>query len=250
MKGSYCCTLFLIALCILLQTATVVHAGTVTENLFHTGNEAYSNGDYDQAISSYQQITETAGYAPSVLFNLGNSYAQSGKIGKAVLSYERGLRLAPSDLDIFGNLQLLRKERGLFPKEFSGTDQLFRFLNFNQWATLILISLALLTLFLLISVRYRFSRRLTIAVNATCVLLFCLSSAGSMYHYQIFSPSVVISTETRLFLSPFKSSSSIGAILEGRLVYPVKTHGDFTYVNDETDRKGWIPTGSIEAVTK
>lgn len=250
MKGSDFCLLFLIAICSLLQTATAVPAGTGIEDLFHQGNEAYSNGDYEQAISSYEQIIDTAGYAPSVLFNLGNSYAQAGKIGKAVLSYERGLRLAPSDLDISGNLQLLRKERGLFPKEFSGTDRFFQFLNFNQWATLILVSLALLTIFLLVAMIYRFTRRLTIGVSAICILLLCLSSAGSVYHYQIFNPSVVISPETRLFLSPFKTSASIGAIQEGRLVYPVKSHGQFTYVNDETDRKGWIPTEAIKAVSK
>lgn len=250
MKGSDFRVLFLIALCILLQPATAVLAGTVAENLFRQGNEAYSSGDYEQAIASYEQITETAGYAPSVLFNLANSYAQAGKIGKAVLSYERGLRLAPSDLDISGNLQLLRKESGLFPKEFSVTDRFFRFLNLNQWSALILISLVLLTLFLLAVMRYRFSRRLTIGVSTTCILLLCLSTAGSVYHYQFFSPSVVISPEARLFLSPFKTSTSIGTIQEGRLVYTVKSHGNFIYVKDETDRKGWIPSGSIEDVCK
>ncbi|MCP4342562.1 MAG: hypothetical protein GY799_27700, partial [Desulfobulbaceae bacterium] len=67
---------------------------------------------------------------------------------------------------------------------------------------------------------------------------------------QYFNPSVIVSPEVKLFISPFESSASIGALQEGRLVYPQKIHGDFTYVTDETDRKGWIPSAQIESVCK
>ena len=81
----------MILLASLLLSATAAFSGTAENNLFREGNEAYSRGDYAQAISKYQQITETAGYSPSVLYNLANSYALSGKTGKAILNYERAL---------------------------------------------------------------------------------------------------------------------------------------------------------------
>ncbi len=225
-------------------------AGTTENSLFQQGNEAYSRGDYSQAISKYQQITETMGYSPAVNYNLANSYFLSGKIGLAVLNYERALRLDPSDSDISGNLQLVKKENGLFPKDSSGAERFFQMLNLDLWTALIPVSLLLLTGFLIATMKYRFSRQLRIGVTTCCLLLLCLGTAGTMFQYQYFNPSVVISPDAKLFISPFESSSTIGALQEGRLVYPQKTHGDFSYVIDETDRKGWIPSSLIEPVCK
>lgn len=235
-------------LLLILFLSTTVFAGTAEDSLFQEGNEAYSRGDYTEAILKYEQITETAGYAPSVLYNLANSYAQSGETGKAVLNYERALRLAPSDSDVSGNLQLVKKENGLFPKEASFTEQFFRVLSLNQWTALIPVTLILLTVFMLAATRYRFSRPLNIGVSAGCFLLLCLAIAGTLLRYQDFNPSVVLSPDAKLFISPFESSATIGALQEGRLVYPQKIHGNFSYVTDETDRQGWIPSSLIEPV--
>jgi hypothetical protein len=235
----------------LFLSTTAVFAGTAEDSLFQEGNEAYSRGDYAEAILKYEQITETAGYAPSVLYNLANSYAQSGQTGRAVLNYERALRLAPSDSDISGNLQLVKKENGLFPKEASFTEQFFRLLSLNQWTALIPVSLILLTVFFMpAATRYRFSKQLNLGVSASCFLLLCLAIAGTLFRYQHFNPSVVLSPDAKLFISPFESSATIGALPEGRLVYPQKRHGTFSYVTDETDRQGWIPSSLLEPVCK
>ena len=241
---------FSILLTILLLSATAVLAGKVEDNLFQEANEAYSRGDYDQAISKYQKITETAGYSTSVLYNLANSFAQNGQTGRAILNYERALRLSPSDSDISGNLQLVKKENGLFPKESSRVERFFQLLSLNQWTSLIVLALILVTTYLLATMKYQFSRQLNIGVGTSCFLLLCLATAGTLVRYQYFSPSVVISPDAKLFISPFESSGSIGALQEGRLVYPQKSHGDFSYVIDETDRKGWIPSALIEPVCK
>lgn len=233
---------------LLILSATAILAGTAEDSLFREGNEAYSRGDYDQAIVKYQQITETAGYSPAVLYNLANSYALSGKVGRAVLNFERALRLSPSDSDIAGNLELVKKENGLFPKEPSSAERFFRLLSLNQWTALILVVLIGGTAFLLAAMKYPFSRQLGIGVGTSCFLLICLAAAGTLFRYQDFNPSVVISPDVKLFISPFTSSATIGTLPEGRLVYPQKNHGDFSYVTDETDRKGWIQSSQIEPV--
>lgn len=225
-------------------------ASSSKEELFQQANEAYSRGDYAAAIDDYEQITRLSGYAHGVLLNLANSYAQMGKTGLAVLNYERARRLAPWDPDISGNLGLVKKENGLFPKEPSKTEKFFNLLSLKQWTTLILCSLVLLVLWLLSAMKFGFSRQLTISVSAGCLLSCTLAIAGTFFQYQYFNPSVVIAPNTRLFISPFETAASNGTIQEGRLVYPVKEHGEFTYVTDETNRKGWIPTVSIEAVCK
>jgi hypothetical protein len=127
---------------------------------------------------------------------------------------ERALRLAPSDSDISGNLQLVKKENGLFPKEASFTEQFFRVLSHNQWTALIPVSLILLIVFMLAATRYRFSRQLNLGVSVGCFLLLGVAIAGTLFRYQHFNPSVVVSPDAKLFISPFESSATIGAVRE------------------------------------
>jgi len=234
----------------LLLTTMIQAAEPDSAELFHQGNEAYSRGDYEQAISQFEAITQNSGFSAQVLYNLAGSYGQAGKTGKAVLNYERALRLAPSDSDTQGNLELIRKENGLFQSEFTGPDWFFRLLSLNQWASGILFSLGFFTLFIVTNRAFAFSRTTTITTSIFCLVLLLVSLYGTFLRYEEFNPSVVIEPNTRLLVSPFASSASIGAIQEGRLVYPLKEHNNYSYVEDETGRKGWIMNTLIEQVCK
>lgn len=239
--------LAVLLLCLLLP-GLPCRAGDGERQLLQQGNEAYSRGEYPRAIEYYQQLTATAGFSASVLFNLANSYAQSGEIGRAVLNYERALRLAPGDSDIAGNLELVRKESGLYTGEPEGTARFLHLLHLNQWAMLGLVTVVLFTLFQLAALRFPVAGKVSGGVAIACLLLFGLAVAGTLGRYREFNPAVVLAPDARLLISPFPAAGSVGAIQEGRLVYPDKTHGEFTYVRDETNRKGWIPTATVEPV--
>ena len=234
--------------CFVLLNSSVSFATANTDNLFNQANEAYSRGDYQAAIDDYSLIIENEGYAAAVLFNLANAYAQSGETGQALLAYERAQRLAPSDADISGNLELIKKESGLFPKEPSKAERFFAFLTLQQWSLLALCSLATLALFQLIALKYKFGKQTTITVVTLSVLALSFGSTGTFFQYRYFNPSVVIAKDVRLLVSPFTSATSVGALQEGRLVYPQKHHNEFIYVTDEIGRRGWIAASSVEAV--
>ncbi len=248
MNGLKFCHMFLFAISLLLCQSSIGRAAGNEEQLFQQGNEAYSRGDYEQAIARYEELTATTGFSPAVLYNLANSYAQAGKIGRAVVNFERAQRLAPSDSDITGNLELVRKESGLFASEPGGADRLFHFLNLQQWAILGLLTLVGFTLFQAAAMKYRLGTKTGTGVRIAGILLLGLAVAGITIHYRHFKPAVVITADARLLISPFPSAASVGAIQEGRLVYPQKNHGAFTAVRDETNRSGWILSTDIEAV--
>ncbi|MCK5068917.1 MAG: tetratricopeptide repeat protein, partial [Desulfocapsa sp.] len=92
---------------------------------------SYSQGDYQTAIKSFESLLKDEISAP-LFYNLANSYAQSSQSGRAILNYERALRLNPSDSDIRGNLELLRRDQGLFQEEQSITQRFVSFLGLNQ----------------------------------------------------------------------------------------------------------------------
>ncbi len=223
-------------------------AATETETLFDQGNRAFSQGNYEQAIDFFEDIVENSGYSASLLYNLANSYVQNGQIGKAIVNYERAAILSPSDSDISGNLDKVRKESGLFQQEPEGVDRLFSLFSINQWATLTLLILAIVTLFLIFAVKISFGKSLRIGVYSSSIILLALTASGVFTKYQQLNPSIVTSSSAKILISPFESSTSVGAIQEGRRVYPVKTHGAYSYVTDAAGRKGWLMTSEIESV--
>ena len=233
---------------LVLSSSCLAATDDDSENLFKQGNEAYSRGKFSAAAEFYEQLTATSGYGAGVLFNLGNSYAQSGQTGKAILNYERALRLAPSNSDIQSNLELIRKESGLFPKEYSWSEHFFQLFNLDQWTGSAFFFLLIFTAFQVVSLKHRFSAHVRWIVTAACITFFTLSLSGVFSRHHQWQPSVVTDDDSRLLLSPFNSSASTGSIQQGRLVYPEKKHGDFSYVVDETGRKGWIVSSAIESV--
>lgn len=215
---------------------------------FQAGNAAYSVGDYDKAIALYEELLDQNGFASGLLYNLGNSYAQKGQIGLAVLNYERALRLDPSHPDIAGNLAKVRKESGLFSEDPTKIEQFFATLSVDGWTVAALTCLSFMVILLAIRLKYKPLPRSYIGSWVCAFLLLFVSVAGATFEFKSYNPMVVIASDTKLQISPFAGASSSGAIEQGRLLYPIKHHGDYTYVTDKTGRKGWLRTESVASI--
>jgi tetratricopeptide (TPR) repeat protein len=248
MKAKTAAVSLTILLLFTIGSRILAQDGTTAGLLFEEANSAYSSGDYEAAISSYERIIGQSGFSSSVLYNLANGYARNGQTGKAIVNYERALLLSPNDSDILGNLQLVKKESGLFVREYSWLEKILFALSFDGWATLLLASLVILAAFYAGSLFFATSRKSTLTFTTLWVILFGLLCAGGYSVYQKSNPSIVISPGARLLVSPFEDATSIGKIQEGRRVYPLTQHRTYTYVVDETERKGWIADSDLEAV--
>lgn len=232
---------FLVLFPLLLQAEDV-------ESRFESGNVAYSVGEYDKAIEIYKEIIASEGNGSGLLYNLANSYAQKGLLGLAILNYERALKLSPSDADILGNLAKVRKDKGLFAKEPGKVARLFSTLSIDGWSTVALGCLLFVVVLLLIRLRYKSSKRTFALSTVSAVVLCMLSVAGTYYCYRSYNPLVVIASDIKLQVSPFEGATSTGTVVEGRLLFPVKQHGEYTYVTDRSGRKGWVKAEVVEAV--
>ena len=249
MKTKYSVPIFLL-LTIILSVSVARPAESKIEAQFQQANETYSRGEYQKAIKQYTKIITEKGYSFAVLANLANSYVQTGETGRAILNYERALRLAPSNSDLKSNLNMVRKNSGLFPRDPTWSERITNTLSINQWTVMAFFSLLFCTISQLVAINGRVSQKITTGVTITTILIFCLAATATALRYQYYNPSVVITAKARLLVSPFKSSASIGTIQEGRLLYPEKSHGHYLYVTDETNRKGWIHSPLVEAVCR
>ncbi len=234
---------------LLLLSQTLWAGGQERQAQFREAAQAYSRGEYTVAIQQFEALARN-GVSASLLYNLGNSYAQAGQSGKAILNYERASRLASGDSDIDGNLELVRKEKGLFQEEQSVRQRLVGLLELNQWTGLAAIAFVFFGVVLLLPVPLplgvkQSSRYVTAAF---CLLLTITAISGAVGQYRHWHDGVVVAQDARLRVSPFASAASIGTIQEGRLVRPGKSHGNYFLVEDETGRSGWLAAEAFELI--
>ena len=215
------------------------------ETLFQQGNELYGQGKFQEALQIYSRIIAEDGFSGSLLYNLANCYAQTDRTGQAILNYERALRLSPGDSDSKGNLDLLRKSRGLFQEELPLVRRLASLLDLDQWTLAAGIMFTLLTSINLAGLRLSNGRQIRRWTGGLCLLMMAISSAGAFCQYRQLDEAVVIGNDTRLLLSPFPAASSIETIQEGRKLHYLSKHGSYALVEDESGRSGWIETNAI-----
>lgn len=239
----------LAALLAITVSAEQAPAAPAPEALFDQANAAYGGGDFPRAITLYHEVLASGSHSANLFFNLGNSYAQDGQVGRAILSYERGLRLSPDDADLQGNLQLLRREKGLFGETVPGWQPL-HLLSLDRWALLALAALVFLALWQVTALARPWARRWRLVATLVGLFLLLLASTGVAVRQRSFNPSVIVAEDARLLLSPFPTAASVGAIQEGRLVRVEKRHGEYLYVADDNGRRGWLVESQLEAVCR
>lgn len=219
----------------------------VDDSRFQAANNAYSQRNYAQAITLYEELIGEYGYSSGLLYNLAGSYAQSGQVGKAILNYERAARLSPSDPDILGNLQLVRSESGLFDTEPPLKKRLANLLPMHLWLLIIGVGLTGFTGILLAGLKTPISKRLLLTSCSVTFLLTAVAGFAVITQQRGWQQWVVIN-QAPLLLSPFDGASSAGTLNAGRLVSPGKDHGAFLFITDSTGRSGWIHQTAIEPI--
>ena len=133
------------------------HAVTKAE-----ADSAYARGQYQQAISDYEELLK-GGASADIYYNLGNAYYRTENITRAVLNYERALLLSPGDRDIRFNLQLARSKTidKIVPESemffITWYHSLVNLMSVDGWARLAIVSLALV---IILSLLYLFSDRI------------------------------------------------------------------------------------------
>lgn len=237
-----------IFLCVQLNSSALHAENTASPTvLLQRANDAYASGNYDEAIAGYRHIVATFGLSSEVLHNLGNSYAGDGRYGLAILNYLRGLHISPGDGDLLADLQLIRKEKGLFAEKKGIRDYLVQLFDMNQWLLQALAAYSLLTLFLVLSKFLPLAKKIyPLALLLTVYI--SISSYGAYLQYRPWYGSVIIKPQSRLVISPFASSSPLGVIDEGTVVFSEKQHGNFHYIRDDSGRSGWIENNSLEKI--
>ncbi len=243
-------------------SATATNADSSTNDISDAvaaANHSYQQGNYQQAIASYEALLKREQRA-DLYYNLGNAYYQTDNITRAVINYERAMQLAPGDDDIRHNLQMATSKT--IDKMTLRSEMIFVtwykslvfLLSIDAWARLALIALAAALLLLLL---YLFATREQLrqwgfnsAALLIVVFLLCNLFAWQQKHSLSHCTRAVVITHTAtLKTTPTANSEQKAVIHEGSAV-DIKddSMADWKLIELPDGRNGWVPTADLERI--
>lgn len=89
--------------------ARLAMAETSTETIYKQGLQSYYDGNYQQAIESFERLLMVPLVHENIFFNLGCAYFRLGKMGPALYNFERAHALDPNSDDIAFNRAVAQK---------------------------------------------------------------------------------------------------------------------------------------------
>jgi len=101
---------------------------------FSKANQEYAGGDFNAAISHYEELVRSRQDTPNLFYNLGNAYFRKKDLGRAILNYERALALDPRHPEAQANLRIARDEARALELIPPKIERVLSFATLNQYS--------------------------------------------------------------------------------------------------------------------
>ena len=229
------------------------------DSLYAKGNQLYSNGNYEEAIQTWEELTESGYEAAAIYYNLGNAYFKSNKIAPAILNLERAKILAPHNKDINYNLELARTY--VFDKIDELTEVFYirwyknivqRF-SLNTWAIITIITFVI---FLILFSVYLYaksylSKKIPFWLSVLLLMIWLCAFAFSRSGYKLVTDhnkAIIFSPSVTVLSSPDESGTELFLIHAGTKVTVVDELNEWTEILLSSGIKGWLLSSSIEKI--
>ena len=235
-------------------------AESYPDSLWQAGVDAYSAGQYEEALQDWSDVEATGLRSRELYYNLGNAYFKTGETARAILNYERALRLDPSDADIRYNLEFARaqtQDRIDEVPEFilkTWTRKVGYWMSSDAWAVLSLVLLALaLGLVLLFLLGPTAGMRRTGFFTGIAALLLALASWGFARSQKAdaerHDEAIVMRPVSSVTSSPSADAAkSLFILHEGTKVKVLDEVSGYKDIELSDGRRGWIAAGDIEII--
>ncbi|HLW05919.1 MAG TPA: tetratricopeptide repeat protein [Marinilabiliaceae bacterium] len=242
---------------IIILLVTNLHL--LADQRFQEANLFYQNGEYENAINTYENIINSGVESSEIYYNLGNSYYREGALPSAILNYERALLLAPQDNDVRYNLNLAYSQ---ITDKIEPIDHFFiskwfasirNVADSDTWA---LVSIVTFSLFLIGMLFFFFSQKTGLRKLTFFIALWALLSSIITFSYShtqkqrlinrehaiVFSPSVTVKS------APQGGGTDLFVIHEGTKVKIMQTLNNWHEIMLQDGSVGWMPISSVEII--
>lgn len=229
------------------------------ENIVKLGNEAYSNQNFEKAISYYQAVIDSGYVSADLYYNLGNAHFKTHQIPRAILYYEKAKLLAPNDEDVQYNLELANTHVVDKIEQLPGIAIVGWWRNFKRslspttWA---LIGIICFVVFLALMGFYLFSTRVVIKrwTFWTAFLIFIISifAVGFAFNQKnnitLNNQAIILSPSVTIKGSPGENSTDLFVLHGGTKVKVEDRVGEWYEIKLADGSKGWIPMEDLEKI--
>jgi len=215
---------------------------------FYRGNQAYKDGNYDEAVRAYEGVIASGRASGALFFNLGNAHMKKGELGRAILNYERALRLLPNDPDVMANLAYAREQakdeaepaplwwRLLFPLAERARTATLAWAWTGLWA----LFWAVLALRFAWPQRRQVVGRAAWAVGLVAVVVGA-SLAARLAEVDLQGAAVVVQKgEAPVRFEPSEAGTEHFKVGEGTHLEVTQEQGDWVQVRRRDGRRGWL----------
>ena len=219
------------------------------ESLFTQGNEAYANGQFLDAVETYQRAIDSTGKSsPTLLFNLGNAYYQLQDFPSALLAYERALTLEPGNPDILANLQKILDQSDLERPEYSIAQEFAYTLPVNTWLLLLIIGSATT---ILAGILAWYAPKLAPIPSLALYLsvpFMLLAITGLFTWKKDFYRGLILIPQTELRVAPTESANALSNLSNGTWVEVLESHQPYHYIRTPDKQEGWVKDVTVGKV--
>jgi len=222
---------------------------------FSEANQAYAEGDYQNAIKLYSDILGQGVESGEVYFNLGNSYYKTNDIGRSILYYEKARKFIDGDPALEQNLKLAQLR---IVDEIEPIPELFlvewweTLTHLFSIDTLLWLNFSIFSILILIMISYilytrHFLRRI-IWVTSILLLLVFVVTFSLIYEFETSQFGVILEEKVSVVSEPGIGGTEVFILHEGTKVRINRQLNDWLEISIPDGKTGWLRKISLEFI--
>ncbi len=229
------------------------------DSLWAKANDAYSLGEYENALNIYKEIEKEGVVSARLWYNMGNASYKLQNDGMAILYYERALKLDPANKDIKNNLEIARLktlDKIESVPEFILTTwvkDLRNTMSSNKWAwfgiAMLVVTVVLLLLFRHApSVGQRKLSFIMACIFALVVIVSFIFSLNLKSNAMHSDTAIILVPVSNVKSAPNSTGGNLFILHEGTRVEVLERVGQWSKIELADGRQGWMESRDFEAI--
>ncbi|MDT0294503.1 tetratricopeptide repeat protein [Mesonia ostreae] len=227
--------------------------------VFEKATQDYANGNYEAAISKYEQILDGEQESVALYYNLGNAHYKLDHIAPSIFYYEKALQLSPQNEDVQNNLAFAQQMtidaiEEAAPMGFNKLkSNTIGKLSSETWAKIAVVGVFIFVVFF---IWYYFSvgtatKRLLFSVAVIGVILFISSFSFAFIQQQDALQErygIIFSEEASVKAEPNPKASEAFLLHEGTKIKLLDGFNGFYKLEIGDGRQGWLKQEFVKAL--
>lgn len=240
---------------VMLFISVLSFAQDDAKELFYKGNLYYENGEYAEAIKTYEEVLNKGYESGNLYYNLANSYFKSDDLGKAILYFERAMRLIPRDGDLESNYKYalsltknnLPEQTRFFVARFIQSTAAHFTIN-----ELLIAMSSIFFIFIITVLSHLYFGIIRKNFRNLIIILVVIFITGAVIFLDKFNETknraVVVFEKASSKFEPSIKATTYFTLYEGANIKVLTTRGDWCKIKRPDGKIGWVEKSNIEMI--